>query len=295
MIKSNFAARTDLAIETKERFAGTDTEIKGVIVEKHENEKGKYVVTSVKIENDNGARIMGKPKGIYITIEGNYSGDEESDLNILSREVRKQIKTMIGDRKKIMVIGLGNRDATPDALGPKTVEKLDFFMSSDWEVMALAPGVLSQTGMETASMIKGLVDAMKPEVVVAIDSLAAGSSKRLLNTIQITDTGISPGSGVGNHRNALCRESLGVDVIAIGIPTVIESSAIVMDTMDNLFSLLPLDINDYSDSEKHQLIKELLVPDIRDMYVTPKDIDSNINDLSILLADSLNNIWTKSI
>lgn len=250
--------RTDLALEARESYAGTNVEIPGVILKK-EGSKKNLSITKVIIKDEQGAKAMGKPMGNYITIEApQLIEDVGFDENDLINDLSEQIKGLIKNYKKILVVGLGNRDATPDSLGPRTVEKLNIFTDKAWEIQAIAPGVMAQTGMETASIIKAIVKEMKPDIAIVIDSLAARSIKRLITSIQISDTGISPGSGVRNHRQGLCYDTLGIDVIALGIPTVIE----LVDTS------------------------------IKELFVTPKDIDEHINTLTEIISKALNKIWT---
>lgn len=250
--------RTDLALEARESYGGDDVEIPGVILEK-EKSRENITITRVVIKNDEGAKAMGKPVGNYITIEvPMLIEQEEFDKNGLVDELSSHIKKLIKTYRRVLVVGLGNREATPDSLGPRTIEKLNIYGSDEWEIQAIAPGVMAQTGMETASIIKAIVKEMKPDIAVVIDSLAARNIKRLITSIQVSDTGISPGSGVRNHRQGLCHETLGIDVIALGIPTVIE----------------------------------LVHASIKELFVTPKDIDEHINTLTEIISKALNKIWT---
>lgn len=293
MQKNKLEVRTDLAIEARESYQGTNVEIKGVILEEEYKEKGNINLTKVKIETEEGARAMGKPIGTYITLESaNLRQPEPEDIDSIKKELAEQIYGLLHGKKKVLVVGLGNREATPDSLGPRTIEKINVLGRKGWEIRAIAPGVMAQTGMETARMVKGIVAEMKPEILIVIDSLAARSAKRLVSTIQLTDTGIHPGAGVGNHRQALNKETLGVDVIALGIPTVIESATIVSDTLDSLHDIFPTVIKSLAKSEKLRLIRELLEPDIRELYVTPKDIDENMTILGNTISSSLNMLWT---
>ena len=223
--------------------------------------------------------------------------DEDYHAEI-SKELAKFLSRFIRKDKEdysILVAGLGNRKVTPDALGPYVVDNLNITRHIVKEygkyamgeenvrlVSAIVPGVMAQTGMETVEIIKGIVRETKPDMMIAVDALAARSTKRLNRTIQITDTGISPGSGVGNHRHALNKESMGVPVIAIGIPTVVDAVTIVSDTMNNLVSEMEAarklqnigeSISRLEEAEKYELIRELLSPNLNAMFVTPKDID----------------------
>ena len=169
-------------------------------------------------------------------------------------------------------------------------------------ISAMIPGVMAQSGMESAEMVKGIVAQIKPDVVIAIDALAARSTKRLNATIQLADTGIHPGSGIGNHRRGLTEETLGVPVIAIGIPTVIDAATIVSDTMDGMIRILAQSqspagkgmsqvLEEFSHKEKRQLIRELLEPQIGSMFVTPKDIDENIRFMAETVALGINSVF----
>ena len=164
-------------------------------------------------------------------------------------------------------------------------------------VSAIVPGVMAQTGMETAEIIKGVVRETKPDLLIVIDAFAARNSRRLNRTIQIADTGINPGSGVGNYRNAITKETIGVPVIAIGVPTVVDAVTIVSDTMENLLSALEtseslkgvgLVLGGYSEAEKYELIKELIAPNLNSMFMTPKDIDETVKRLSYTISEGLN-------
>ena len=195
----------------------------------------------------------------------------------------------------MLIAGLGNREVTPDALGPGVVDNLfitrhvvkeygkyAFGKQTVNRISSIVPGVMAQTGMETQEIIHSIVKETKPDLVVAVDALAARSTKRLNRTIQVTDTGINPGSGVGNHRHALDEKSLGVPVISIGVPTVVDAATIVNDTMYNLvtaltqsqaFAAMGNSLEKLNDAEKYELIRELLSPNLNAMFVTPKDID----------------------
>ena len=193
--------------------------------------------------------------------------------------------------------GLGNRDVTPDALGPYVVSNIcitrhmirEFGTASLGEeqrnpVSGIVPGVMAQTGMETLEIIRGVVKETHPDLIIAVDALAARSTRRLNRTIQITDTGINPGSGVGNHRNGLNKQVLGIPVIAIGVPTVVDAATIVNDTMESLIHAL--DMEDYA--QKYQLIKERIPSHLNTMFVTPKDIDETVKRLSYTISEGLN-------
>ena len=310
--------RTDLALEEKERFESDQVEVQGVVLEEEYDKEREIRVTTVRIETENGAKTMGKPVGTYLTIEApNLSSPDEGIHREVSEELAKYLievmKKIIPESehdKEVLVIGLGNRQATPDALGPYVADNLNVTRHIEKEygkyaaleemncvVSAIVPGVMAQTGMETAEIIKGVVRETKPDLLIVIDALAARNSRRLNRTIQIADTGINPGSGVGNYRNAITKETIGVPVIAIGVPTVVDAVTIVSDTMENLLSALEtseslkgvgLVLGGYSEAEKYELIKELIAPNLNSMFMTPKDIDETVKRLSYTISEGLN-------
>ena len=310
--------RTDLALEEKERFESDQVEVQGVVLEEEYDKEREIRVTTVRIETENGAKTMGKPVGTYLTIEApNLSSPDEGIHREVSEELAKYLievmKKIIPESehdKEVLVIGLGNRQATPDALGPYVADNLNVtrhivkeygkyaaLEEMNCVVSAIVPGVMAQTGMETAEIIKGVVRETRPDLLIVVDALAARNSRRLNRTIQIADTGINPGSGVGNYRNAITKETIGVPVIAIGVPTVVDAVTIVSDTMENLLSALEtseslkgvgLVLGGYSEAEKYELIKELIAPNLNSMFMTPKDIDETVKRLSYTISEGLN-------
>ena len=304
----NFQVRTDLALEVRESYEEDDIRLRGVKVEEQSDKQKEIYTTIVHIETENGAKAMGKPVGIYITIEApNMSSPDEGYHREISIEFAKHLRKMLGkERDSILVVGLGNREVTPDALGPNVVNNLHITrhmikeygrLPSDvektGEISAIVPGVMGQTGMETLEIIKGVVQETHPKVVIAVDALAARSTRRLNRTIQITDTGINPGSGVGNHRNAINEETVGVPVIAVGVPTVVDAATIVNDTMEELIEQMDHSENmqrlggtlgTLDQAEKHQMIRELISPHLNTMFVTPKDIDETVKYLSYTIS-----------
>ena len=289
--------RTDLALEEKERFESDHVEIQGVILTEEYDEENEIRITTVRIETENGAKVMGKPVGSYITIEApEMAVPDEGYHEEISQQLRKFIGELLPKRKmeKILVVGLGNRQVTPDALGPYVVDNLHitrhiieeygkYAVGEDevWSVSAIVPGVMGQTGMETVEVIRGVVAETKPDVVVAIDALAARSARRLNRTIQITDTGINPGSGVGNHRVGLTEENLQVKVIGIGVPTVVDAATIVHDSMAHLLEAL-------EEAEQKEFLEEMISPHLHTMFVTPKDVDETVKYLSFTISEGLN-------
>ena len=245
---SCFQVRTDLALEAKEGIKESEEGIRGVRVEENYDEENEIRVTKVIIETKNGAKAMGKPMGTYVTLEApGMVEPEENYHQEISSELSRQLKDIIPNVDKeqsVLIVGLGNRDVTADALGPNVADNLlitrhvvkeygkaAYNKSRMNMVSSIVPGVMAKTGMESAEIIKGVVEQTKPTVIIVVDALAARSTKRLNRTIQITNTGIHPGSGVGNHRNALTQESLQVPVIAIGVPTVVDAATIVNDAL----------------------------------------------------------------
>lgn len=293
----NYRIRTDLALEATERFKEENVEIRGVEVHEDYNEEKDICTTIVKIKTENGAKSMGRPQGNYITIEApNLSVPDEDYHREVSEEVAKHVRKLIylGEEKSILVVGLGNLGITSDSLGPHVVENLhmtrhiirEYGLKGMGEekmhqISGIIPGVMAQTGMETSEIVQGVVSETKPDVVIAIDALAARSTKRLNRTIQITDTGIHPGSGVGNHRTGLTEENLQVKVIGIGVPTVVDAATIVHDSMAHLLETL-------DEAEKKEFLEEMISPHLHSMFVTPKDIDETVKYLSFTISEGLN-------
>lgn len=293
----SYRVRTDLAVESKEKFEKDNVEIKGVAIHEEYQEELDLCTTVVKIKTDSGAKIMEKPKGTYITMEApNLVVPDEDYHREISKALAGHLCQLLHlDREKsILVVGLGNRDITPDALGPRAVNNLkinrhivkEYGKAGMGEekvhlVSSLIPGVMAQTGMETMEIIRGVVEETKPDAVVAIDALAARSMKRLNCTIQITDTGINPGSGVMNHRNGLTEESLGIPVIGIGVPTVVDAATIVHDAISHLLESL-------EEAEMEEFLSELITPKLHSMFVTPKDVDETVKMLSFTISEGIN-------
>lgn len=307
-----YEIRTDLALEETERFEGDGWEIKGVRVEEDFDEERLITTTVVYIETEQGAKAMGKPMGCYITLEAPAMDENDEEYHReISECVAAQIERLLPctPDKKILVVGLGNREVTPDSLGPLVVDNLfvtrhlireygqSLFGDNGYcQISSVAPGVMAQTGMETSEIIQGIVETTKPDALVVIDALAARNTGRLSRTIQITDAGIHPGSGVGNYRNAITEETMGIPVISLGVPTVVDAATIVKDTMDNLLSALNQgklegvkDVyKDFGEEEQYQLIRELLAPSLHTMYVTPKNMDETVKRLSFTISEALN-------
>ncbi|HEY8450064.1 MAG TPA: GPR endopeptidase [Bacillota bacterium] len=293
--------QTDLALEAIDPDAPSD----GIRVES-EREPG-ITVTRVRVLNQIGAERIGKPPGTYITIES-------PELRNRNREVEERVIARLASELQrvtdlppdapVLIVGLGNWRATPDALGPRVLEQvlvtrhLENFVPANLRgglrpVCALTPGVLGITGIETGEIIKGIVDRVRPHTVIAIDALAARSLERIVTTIQIADTGINPGSGVGNRRVAITPESLGVNVVAIGVPTVVHAMTIANDTLDLLLAKYrerkaPASCGELSQAERQRLLGEALTHQFGNLMVTPKEIDLYIHEMARIVAAGIN-------
>lgn len=293
-----YNVRTDLALEQRERFVSDQIEIPGVAVEETYDDMCEVRVTTVRVETENGAAVMGKPVGNYITLEAPKMAEADESYH---REISGKLMEVLEgclpekeDGQSILIIGLGNRNVTPDALGPLVVEHLDITRhlvkeygkyalggEADRLVSAVVPGVMGQTGMETVEIVRGIVEETEPDFVIAIDALAARSVRRLNRTIQIADTGIAPGSGVGNHRNAITEETVGVPVIAIGVPTVVDAATIVGDSIEEYVAKC-------RDEGMRENKEHLIPPYLYGMFVTPKDIDETMERTSYTISEALN-------
>ncbi len=310
----SFNARTDLALEAREMYfenAAIETEVAGV--EAEEEEFGDNIkVTRVKILDENGEKNLGKNKGSYITMEISPSINREQTLyekacRICAKELSKLIK--LKEKETVLVVGLGNWNITADALGPKVVEAvlvtrhLLEYMPEEIDsrlraVCAVSPGVLGITGVETGEIVKGLVERVKPSLVIAVDALCSRRMERINNTIQITDTGITPGAGVGNRRMEISEKALGVPVVAIGVPTVVEAATIAGDTIDMILAELkenaaekkPLYkmLSAIAEEDKYSMIKQVLTPQYGDFVVTPKEVDTVVEEIASIIANGIN-------
>jgi len=299
-------SRTDLALEARELLTKQVSEdIPGVLVETSEDEE--VVLTKVDITTPEAEKIMGKKQGTYVTIEAQglrYKNTplQEKIMKLLADELVGMAE--LSKKATVLVIGLGNRNITPDALGPRAIDKivvtrhLQEILSPELKggvrsICAIAPGVLGITGMETVEIVQGLVSKIKPDLVIAIDALAAASSRRVITTVQLANTGISPGSGVGNKRFGLTQESLGVPVIAIGVPTVVHASTIAMDTINVLQEHAPFaryfkSMENLSDADRHTILSQVLPEVLGDLMVTPKEVDRFIDDIAVAVAGGIN-------
>ena len=290
MASNEYSIRTDLALEIKERLANSEKNLRGISYQEEKKENG-VIVSRLSIDSENAVKTIGRPKGKYITIEAPQMSVDDLDYH---REVSEELASVllalmkeinIGKEYAVLVVGLGNRQVTPDALGPQVVDNLlitrhimkeygkyAFGSENVNRVSGIVPGVMAQTGMESLEIIQGIVKETNPDLVITVDALAARSTKRLGCTIQLTDTGIVPGSGVGNHRKGINKDNLGVPVISIGIPTVIDAVTIVSDAVN----------------AGRDATEKFLSPKLNGMFVTPKDIDDTIKQLGFLISEGLN-------
>ena len=304
--------RTDLALERRDIYKKANNisnEVDGL--ETQEEEVNKDIkITRVKVLNENGEQAIGKKKGNYITIDiKNIKIAGEDDIQKASEAVTKELKALIsnlvGEQDDILVVGLGNLYVTPDALGPKVIQDIDItrhlltYMpdlldKNTRPVSAVSPGVLGTTGIETVEILKGIVDNIHPKLIIVIDALASRSIERISSTVQIADTGIIPGAGVGNTRKELTINTLGVPVIAIGVPTVVEAATIAADSLDLFIQKVQQEaksndfLNSLQEENKYEMIKEVLVPEDYNFIVTPKEIDELIENMSSVVARGIN-------
>ena len=311
--QNSFSVRTDLAIEARElaqQNAQAADQLEGVDVETKEDPD--YFLTHVRIHSEEGSRLMGKPKGDYITLESEKLKENDVEchekiIKLLAENIRSLVN--FGEDDCILVAGLGNWNITPDALGPKVVSKilvtrhLQGTLPEEIEktvrpVAAVSPGVMGITGIETGEILKGIVDKLQPSLLIAIDALAARRSNRINAAIQMSDTGVAPGAGVGNKRMMLDQESLGIPVIAIGVPTVVDAATLVNDTMDRILgemmqqtekgSAFYQTLQSLEQEEKYQMITDILGPYTGNMFVTPKEVDAVVDRLANIIANAIN-------
>lgn len=284
--------RSDLIIEAsaletglsaqREQHQERPVEIPGVAVKETWNQEKNMKVTVVQVRNEEGARAVERSVGTYITIElPELLSEEESLKEIAEEGLKQQLLELFKGKKSehLLIVGLGNREVTADAVGPLTVDQLlitrHLFQENKvgeavkrkyHKVSGIVPGVMAQTGMETMELIRGITEETHPDMVLVVDALAARSPKRLNTTIQLTDTGISPGAGVGNNRKELNETSLGCPVIAIGVPTVLDAVTIARDEV---------------------------AEEVKRLFVMPRNIDSSVEYVSELLAGGINKVIRK--
>jgi len=288
MKTGNMSRRTDLAVEAREiqqESAGKTTELPGVQAEDQKSHG--YDVTVVRILDQTGAQSLGKPQGTYVTVElGALIRREEDAFERGVAAIAQQLLALLGlgSEDSVLVVGLGNRAITPDAVGPITakhtmatkhlVERMPEHFGNLRRVTVVQTGVLGTTGLESAEVVKAIVDKTRPTQVVVVDALASRKLARLCRTVQISDTGIAPGSGVGNSRARLDAEALGVPVVALGVPTVVDAGTLLADLIEES-GQKGVSLEQFKDFES-------------DMIVTPKEIDAQVADISKLIGYALN-------
>ena len=303
--------RTDLADERNEIYKKANnisTNVDGIEAEEDEAENIK--IGRVNIVNENGEQAMGKPQGTYVTLDiKNIKTIQHEEIekvaNVLANELRNLINKHITDVDDILVVGLGNIYVTPDALGPKVVPEIEVTrhilqympkaMPEDTRpVSAIAPGVLGITGIETMEILKGIVDNVKPKMLIVIDALASRNIERISSSIQLSDTGIVPGAGVENTRKEISEKTLGIPVVALGIPTVVDLASITNDCIRIFIEDLQQKamsndaLNKLKDTDNYEQIKEALNVGKYNMIVTPKEIDELIENMKEIVALGIN-------
>lgn len=294
--------RTDLADERLNECI-KDGKIDGISSEDVDL-GGTLKVTKVKVLNENGKRKIGKEIGNYITLViKNIETVTNEELEKISGIISEQLKDLIKNYNSILVVGLGNIDTTADSIGPKVIKDInitrhlkkyapEFVDIKTKEISAIAPGVLGTTGIETQEIIKGIVEKVKPECIIAIDALISRDISRLFKTIQISDTGIVPGAGVGNARKEISQKTMGVPVIAIGVPTLVEAATIVADSIEliaNQFNEFK-ELKEATKEDKYRLIKAVLEPSKYNLAVTPKEVDNLVDNMKLVIANGINKI-----
>ena len=304
--------RTDLADERRDLYKkanNVENEVEG-IESQQEDVNEKIKITRVKITSEQGEQAIGKPKGEYITIDIkkiNLLTEEELEdaSKILAEELKRLIGEKIEFKDDVLIVGLGNEEVTPDALGPNVIKNVEitrhiinylpqYIDENTRPVSAIAPGVLGTTGIETLEIIKGVVEHIKPKLLIVIDALASRSMERISSTIQISNTGIVPGAGVGNTRKEISENTLSIPVIAIGIPTVVETAVVVNDALDIFIEKLQQEaksndyLNEIKEKDNYEEIKEALLPKDFNFIVTPKEIDELVLNMGKVVANGIN-------
>ncbi len=304
--------RTDLASERRDLYKKAnqiENEIQGIESEKEEIDDN-LSIERVKITNEEGEKAIGKPIGNYITIDIKklkIAQEEEikKAADVLSNELKKVVDLHVDKQGETLVVGLGNIYVTPDSLGPKVINEIEvtrhvikylpqYVEEGTREISAISPGVLGTTGIETVEILKGIVDNIHPKLIIVIDALASRNIERISSTIQISDTGIVPGAGVGNTRAEISKKTLGIPVIAVGIPTVVETAVLVNDCLDLLIEKLQNEaksndmLNNIKEADNYEEIKEALIPNDYNLIVTPKEIDELIENMKDIVSEGIN-------
>lgn len=313
----------------------------GFRVERREQNGGRLREIVITIEDDRGERIFGKPRGVYITLEGvNLAENDGAFHEEMSALLAKHLERLLGEREKVLIAGLGNRDVTPDALGPLVVDNLLItghlgevsFFEKMRSSMAVAPGVMAQTGMETREILQGIIGRTKPEALVVIDALAAKTAERLNRTVQISDAGIAPGAGVGNERREISEKTMGIPVIAIGVPTVISIPAVAGDILSAVLTADKTEESSagsgqvargadgirmtghlregeeekelsqgteaflrWTDRQRYEFLSQRLPKELFGLFVTPKEIDESVKRISYTISEGINRVIARTV
>lgn len=286
--------RTDLAIE---RYLDTED---GAGVRHSICRDGSLEISEVEILTADAAKRMGKEKGKYITLSDEALGDtvmDEEKRRALAEALAEKVEALLPIDGCVLVVGLGNRQITADALGSRTVEKMlvtrhmaenqSAPLADFRSVCAVSPGVLGITGIETAEMVRGVVEKVHPCAVIAVDALAAREAKRIGTVLQVTDTGICPGSGVGNHRVGLQKSTLGVPVIAVGVPMVVYASTIARDALSYLVEELAL-TGEEQEQAVDGMVGRVTEKCLGELVVTPRDVDELVGRVASVVALGIN-------
>lgn len=304
--------RTDLALERREVYKkakAVEDEIEGISYNE-EKVNDRVTITRVGVINEAGEKAIGKPMGEYITLDiSKVKYMEEESIQevseILSKEIKKLVDKHIGIQDSVLIVGLGNEYVTPDSLGPKVANDIEvtrhiikycpqFVKEGTREISAVSPGVLGVTGIETLEIVKGIVENVHPSLLIVIDSLCSKNIDRISSSIQISDTGIVPGAGIGNTRAELSKKTLNIPVIALGVPTVVEAATITNDGLDLFIEKLQEEaksneyLNKLKEEDNYEEIKEALLPKEFNFIVTPKEIDELIEKMSKLISYGIN-------
>lgn len=318
MISSHFYTHTDLTLEIQEELANRQ-QTDGYHTEINHYYNKRIQETRIIIETVQAARRFGKFPGTYITLEGVDLSENDGDFHEqMSICIARSLRSLLNGTKKILVVGLGNRNITPDALGPFVIDNLlitrPAFTKRIPDISperigttlissAIAPGVMAQTGMETVEIIRGIIAQTNPEKAIVIDALAARSLERLNSTVQISSTGISPGSGVGNRRRELTEDTLGIPVIALGVPTVISIPSVASDILDAISVRLSDDSRSeltrilkfnpqasYQTSEYYRCLASVINNRLYGFTMTPKDADESVRRISFTISEGINKL-----
>ena len=295
--------RTDLADERLSECIKSG-EVEGISSENIDLDNT-LKVTRVKVLNERGKEKIGKEIGTYITLEiKNIDIISKDKLEKISKILAEQLKELVKGYNSILVVGLGNIDTTADSIGPKVIKDLqitrhikkyapNLIDKNAIEISGIAPGVLGTTGIETGEILKGIVEKVKPDAIIAIDALISRDISRLFKTIQISDTGITPGAGVGNSRKEISKKTMGIPVIAVGVPTLVEAATIVADSIDLISKQFEefKDLQEASKEDKYRLIKAVLEPSKYNLAVTPKEVDSLVDNMKLIIAHGINSTF----